>query len=97
MKSILGLWWSGGLFLASNGYIDSGPDKTVENQVGASGWFVRLNLFARSQNPPFGGLAVWPFGRLAVIEYIGRICYARFKGVLLAIRCQVSGPASLWL
>ena len=27
-------------------------------QVGASGWFVRLNLFARSQNRPFGGLAV---------------------------------------
>ena len=39
--------------------------KTAENQVGASGWFVRLNLFARSQNRPFGGLAV--------IEFIGRV------------------------
>ena len=60
----------------------SGPDKTAENQVGASGWFVKLNLFARSQNPPFGGLAVSPFRRLVVIEYIGRVCYARLNGVL---------------
>ena len=43
--------------------LTSGPDKTDENQVGASGWFVRLNLFARSQNPPFGRLVVWWFGR----------------------------------
>ena len=50
--------------------VKSGPDKTAENQVGASGWFVRLNLFARSQNRPFGGLAVWWFGRLAVIKDI---------------------------
>ena len=60
----------------------SGPDKTAENQVGASGWFVRVNLFARSQNRWFGRLAVWWFGRLDVIEYIGRVCYTRLKGVL---------------
>ena len=66
--------------------LTSGPDKTDENQVGASGWFVRLNLFARSQNPPFGRLAVWWFGGLAVIEYIGRVCHARLKGVL---QCEI--------
>ena len=54
----------------------SGPDKTVENQVGASGWFVRLNLFAMSQNRWIGGSAV--------IEYIGRVCYAGLNGVYKA-------------
>ena len=71
---------SGELRIASNGLREathmqassrkSGPDNSAENQVGASGWFVRLNLFARSQNRRFGGLAVWPFGSLAVIKDI---------------------------
>ena len=34
----------------------------------------------------FGGLAVWWFGGFAVIEYIGRVCYTRLKGVL---QCEI--------
>ena len=44
------------------GGIISGPD-ILSYQVGASGWFVRVNLFARSQNRWFGGLVVWWFRR----------------------------------
>ena len=56
---------------------NSGAD-ILSSQVGASGWFVRLNLFAMSQNQSFG--------RLAVIEYIGRVCYAGLNGVL---HCEI--------